>query len=73
LGPLPWSEGRDGVDWPIPVRQLAGGEGGVAREHQQVMAHLMEGSRGRIGGRKMLVADEQEPAAGVDGVPVALG
>ena len=70
---MPWSEGRDGVDWLIPAWQLAGGEGGVAKEHQQVMSHLMEGSRGRIGGRKMLVADEQEPAAGIDSVSVALG
>ena len=46
---------------------MVGDENGVVREHRQVMAHLMEGSRGRIGGRRVLVAGGQSTMAGVDG------
>ena len=45
------------------MARVIGGESGVVREHQQVLAHLMEGSRGRIGGRRVLVAGEQSTAA----------
>ena len=40
-GPCPWSEGRDDVDWPIPVTVIAGGEGRGAREREEAMAHLL--------------------------------
>jgi len=47
------------------VARVIGGESGVVREHQQVLAHLMEGSRGRIGARGCSSMGKQGAAAEV--------
>ena len=52
---------------------IAGGKGRVAREQEEDVAHLLEGSRGRIEGRRVLVAGGQSTEAEVDsdgGAPI---
>jgi hypothetical protein len=39
-GPWPWSERGREVDRPNPATAIAGGEGGGAGKHHQVLAHL---------------------------------
>ena len=51
-GPCPWLEGRDDVDWPIPVTVIAGGEGRGAREREGAMAHLLVCLGAREDGRR---------------------
>ena len=46
---------------------ITGGNGRVAREQEEDVAHLLEGLRGRIEGRRVLVAGGQSMAAEVDG------
>jgi hypothetical protein len=67
LGPWVESEVRRELTGRIPAMAIADGEGRVAREQEEDVAHLLEGSRGRIEGRRVLVAGGQGTAAeGID-------
>jgi hypothetical protein len=57
-------EGGQGFDRPNPATVIAGGEGGGAWEHQQVLAHLQTSG---IGSGWPLAAAQREQAAGSGG------
>ena len=67
LGPWVGSEVRKELTGRIPATAIAGGEGRVDREQEEDGAHLLEGSRGRIAGRRVLIAGGWSTAAEVDG------
>ena len=54
-----------GFDRPIPAREVAGGQGQVAREKEWLKAHLLEGLSGARDGRRGLVGEELSATAGV--------